>query len=251
MRVLNKTAVVTGAASGLGKATCVRLAEEGAKTAILDLDETGSQQVCAEIQAKQKDCLSVKADVSQRDEVFAAIARIADHFGRIDILVNSAGISVPGTTEQVTEELWNRTIDVNLRGTFWCAQAVAPHMKRQGYGKIVNFTSRHVLGSPISRPHYASSKGGIVALTRDLAMELAPYGINVNAVGPGLMDTPLGHHLDRDQLEAIVRGIPLGRIGHPLDVANAVLFLVSDEASYITGQVLYICGGRSLGQALM
>ena len=164
--------------------------------------------------------------------------------GRIDILVNNAGVMRPASVEDTTEEEWERIMNVNLKGTFICSKAVMEVMKKQKYGKIVNIASASgKIGGVATGPHYSASKAGIICFTKTLARELAPYGINVNCVAPGPIDTPMFQLFSKETRESIIKRIPLGRIGEPRDVAEAVLFLVSDAAKYITGETLDVNGG--------
>jgi len=251
MRLPDKVAIVTGGASGIGRGTCLRLAEEGAHVAAFDTDLEGAQNVADEIARAGGTARAFKVDVSNTDQVEAAVKEAISALGAIDILVNNAGMSSTSTVVRTTDELWDRMHEVNLKGTFLCCRALAPHMKKRRYGKIINIASILAGAGSAYYAHYSSTKAGVVGFTRGLAMELGPYDINVNVVGPGVIETPM---LDRDttpELRQRTRErVALRRLGTPLDIANAVLFLASDEASYITGQCLYVCGGLSAGSGL-
>jgi NAD(P)-dependent dehydrogenase (short-subunit alcohol dehydrogenase family) len=185
------------------------------------------------------------ADVSKKRDVQAVVASIASDFGGIDILVNNAGIIRDGWVENITEEQWDEVLDVNLKGVFLCCQAALPHLKKNR-GKIVSISSRSWLGN-IGQLNYCASKGGIVSLTRALALECARDGVNVNAVAPGLIDTPLTRAIPEKVRQKLIAGQPSGRMGTTEDIAAAVEFLVSDDAGFITGQVLHVDGGKSCG----
>ena len=227
MRVKDKVAVVTGAGRGLGEASAIRLAEEGGRVVVSDIDLASAQQTADRIKAMGREAIAVKT------------------FGRIDILVNNAGITRDTSIRKMTEEDWDMVLNVNLKGAFNCAQFAAKYMIEQKYGRIINLSSRAYMGNP-GQANYSSSKAGILGLTKSLAMELGRYNINVNAIAPGLIKTPgvitLSHY--EKVAERAIQSTPLGRLGEPIDIANAILFLASDEAGYITGDVLHVTGGR-------
>lgn len=251
MRLPDKVAIVTGGASGIGRGTCLRLAEEGAHVAVFDTDLEGAQHVAEEIARCGGTARAFKVDVSNTDQVEAAVNEAISALGAVDILVNNAGMSSTSTVVRTTDELWDRMHEVNLKGTFLCCRALAPHMKKRRYGKIINIASILAGAGSAYYAHYSSTKAGVVGFTRGLAMELGPYDINVNVVGPGVIETPM---LERDTTPELRQRtqerVALRRLGTPLDIANAVLFLASDEASYVTGQCLYVCGGLSAGSGL-
>jgi 3-oxoacyl-[acyl-carrier protein] reductase len=244
MRLRDKVAIVTGSARGIGKAVAQRFLQEGAAVAINDVDLERADEVAQEAELKGRKALSVKADVSNEKEVEEMVDRVYSKFGRIDILVNNAGIIKRGSTEDHSYEDWDRVIAVNLRGTYNCSKAVIPTMKKQGYGKIVNISSiAWKVGDIASAPSYGSSKGGINALTKSLARELAGYGICVNAVAPHSIETEMSAEWSDEKRRQLMSQIPLGRLGRPEEVAAAVLFLASDEANFITGEILDVNGG--------
>jgi NAD(P)-dependent dehydrogenase (short-subunit alcohol dehydrogenase family) len=247
LRVKDKVAVVTGGAQGIGEAIATRLAEEGAKVAIIDLKIELANEVADKLKSSGVDAIAVRADASKKTEVGAAIAEIVKHFGRIDILVNNAGIHRMGKVTDIDEETWDKILDMNLKGYFLMIQAVVPYMQANNYGKILNIASAAVYSGLPDQLHYVASKGGVVSMTRSLALELAPSKINVNAVCPGGVETQGNKKFLAQFKEILVQRIPLGRVAQPGDIASAVLFLVSEEAEYITGQCLPVCGGVTIG----
>ena len=244
MRLKNNIAIVTGAARGIGKAIALRFAREGAVVVVNDLDLEKAQELVREVQSQEKQALAVRADVSNEKEVEEMVSKVYSKFRRIDILVNNAGIIKRGSTENHSYEDWDRVVAVNLRGTYNCSRAVIPIMKKQRCGKIVNISSvAGKVGDIASAPSYGSSKGGINTLTKSLARELAGYGICVNAVAPHAIETEMSSEWPDEKRKEIIAQIPLRRLGRPEEVAAAVLFLASDEASFITGEILDVNGG--------
>ena len=249
MRVKDKAAIVTGGAQGIGEGVAVRLAEEGAGIAILDIKLDLANEVADGLRSNGTDAIALQADISNKAEGQAAVDEVASHFGRIDILVNNAGYHRMAKVTEIKEETSDRILDINLKGYFLMIQAVVPHMERQNYGKVLNIASIAAYGGIANQAHYNSSKGGIISLTRTMALELVPFGINVNAVSPGTVETAGNKRFLERYRELVEKQIPMGRLAQPRDIANAVLFLVSDEAEYITGQCLSVCGGLSIGMA--
>lgn len=247
MRVKDKVAIVTGGAQGIGEAIAVRLAEEGARVVILDVKLEQANEVASGLKGKGLDAIALKVDTSQKAEIQAAISELASAYGRMDILVNNAGYHRMSKITEIAEETWDRIMDINLKGYFLMIQAVVPHMQVQNYGKILNVASAAVYGGVPDQVHYVASKGGVVSMTRALALELAPFKINVNAVCPGTVETPGNKKFLAQFKEILDQRIPLGRVAQPQDIANAALFLVSDQAEYITGQCLPVCGGVTIG----
>jgi 3-oxoacyl-[acyl-carrier protein] reductase len=248
-RLTGRVAIITGGARGIGKATAFKMVREGASVALLDILSDEVARVAQDLEALGGKALGLKADISRKDEVDRAIERVLQHYGRVDILFNNAGVVRPGTLEKVREEDWEAALGVNLKGAFFCTQAVVPTMKKNRYGKIVNMSSRASLGKE-ERTVYGATKAGLIGLTRTWALELAPYNINVNSIGPGPIATELfmaANPKDSPKTRAIIDGVPLKRMGQPEDVANLVAFLASDEASFITGQTVFICGGITVG----
>ena len=244
MKLKDRVAIVTGGARGIGKAIALGLLREGAKIAVVDSDKERLDMLKKETGKEKKEVTVIPCDITKSGEVKEMVERVRKEFGRIDILVNNAGIIRRGTIETVTEEDWDRVIEVNLKGTFNCCKAVAPIMRDQRYGKIVNVSSiAGKVGDITSAPGYGPSKAGVDALTKTLARQLAPYGINVNAVSPHAIETEMSAQWSEERRKEIIASIPLGRLGKPEDVAAAVLFLASEEASFITGEILDVNGG--------
>jgi 3-oxoacyl-[acyl-carrier protein] reductase len=244
MKLKDRVAIVTGAARGIGRAIALTFVREGAKVALVDVDKEKLGILKNEIEKKKGNVITIPCDITKSSEVRAMVDQVRKSFGRVDILVNNAGIIRRGTIETVTEEDWDRVIEVNLKGTFNCCKAVAGIMKSQRYGKIVNVSSiAGKMGDITSAPGYGPSKAGIDALTKTLARQLAQYGINVNGVAPHAIETEMSAQWSDKRRREIIASIPLGRLGKPEDVANAVLFLASDEASFITGEILDVNGG--------
>jgi len=244
MKLKDHVAMVTGGARGIGKAIALTFLREGAKVAIIDSDKERLEILKKEINKENEEAIVIPCDITKSSEVNGRVDEVRKRFGRIDILVNNAGIIRRGTIETVTEEDWDQVIKVNLKGTFNCCKAVAGIMKQQRYGKIINVSSiAGKMGDITSAPGYGPSKAGVDALTKTLARQLAPYGINVNGVAPHAIETEMSAQWSEERRKEIITSIPLGRLGKPEDVAEAVLFLVSDEASFITGEILDVNGG--------
>jgi 3-oxoacyl-[acyl-carrier protein] reductase len=244
MRLKDRVAIVTGAARGIGHAIAVALAREGARVAAWDLDLVQLDDPVGQVRARGGEVLALSVDVTRKEQIQEAVEQVLARWGRIDILVNNAGIYEVLPIEAISEEQWDRVLAVNLKGAFLCCQAVIPAMKRQGSGSIVSMaSSAGKSGGTLSGAHYAVSKAGVICLTKQLARELGPYSITANAVAPGRIDTPMIHLASDEENEAFRLRTPLGRLGTPEDVAGAVVFLVSDEASFITGEIVDVNGG--------
>jgi 3-oxoacyl-[acyl-carrier protein] reductase len=251
MKFQTKVAVVTGGARGIGYQIVSKLASEGANVIILDLDQSKGVPLDNESGSVNKTGASVensikslKVDVSSKSEIDQAFRLIHEKFGRIDILVNNAGICETGKIIEITETQWDRMLAINLKSVLFCCQAVYPIMVNQRYGKIVNIASiAGKIGGVLSGVHYSVSKAGVIMLTRCLAKELASYQVNVNAIAPALTNTAMRGLYTETQVEMILKGIPLGRMAVPDDMANAVAFLASDNAAFITGEVINVNGG--------
>jgi NAD(P)-dependent dehydrogenase (short-subunit alcohol dehydrogenase family) len=240
-------AVVTGGARGIGIGIAKRLAEAGHDVALLDLDASALAVAVDELrQSCSSDrVMAAEANVTKRDEVERAIAEVTAKFGRVDVLVNNAGIVRDRRFLKIEEEDWDAVVNTNLKSQFLTCKAVLPGMLDRGYGRIVNISSRAWLGGA-GQANYSAAKGGVVSLTRSLAIEFAAHGITVNAVAPGIVDTPMFRGFKPEVQERLKKSVPAQRIGTAEDVAQAVLFFAARESSYITGQLLYVCGGRSL-----
>jgi NAD(P)-dependent dehydrogenase (short-subunit alcohol dehydrogenase family) len=243
-RLEQRIAIVTGAGQGIGRAIALGLAREGARVAIADVNEECANTVKNEIEAAGGRALVIRTDVSNEDSVQAMVERSLQEFGRVDILVNNAGIFPTSPVEEMSEEDWDRVIGTNLVGAFLCARAVVPKFLEQGAGRIISLTSGRAFQGAKNGAHYAASKAGIIGFSKSLALELAPHGITVNVICPGITDTaqPRGHQTE-EQIYAQAQRIPLGRIGQPEDLVGPAVFLASDAAAFITGQTLLVNGG--------
>ena len=239
-----KCALVTGASRGIGRAVALRLASEGAKVALnFAGNEAAANAVRQEIEAAGGQAILVQADVASEAAVQDMVQKTADAFGRIDILVNNAGITRDGLLARMKEEDWDAVLSTNLKGVFLTTKAVAKLMMKQRAGRIVNMASVVGVSGNAGQANYSAAKAGVIGFTKTIARELASRGVTANAVAPGFIATDMTSVLSDKAKEAALTGIPLGRMGTPEDVAAAVLFLVSDQSSYITGQVLHVDGG--------
>jgi len=241
-----RRALVTGAGAGIGRAIALRLARGGAGVACVDLDAEAAAAVAGEIREMGRAGVSIEADVADEAAVARAISQAADELGGLDVLVNNAGIVIIKPFAETTLEDWDRTFDVNLRSLFLTCQAALPHLRASRAGAIVNIASMAALRYTVPHVPYAATKGGVVSFTRDLAFELGTLGIRVNAVAPGPTATAMMGQLTDDEIDAAGLRFVLGRMGRPEDVAEAVAFLASQRASYITGATLPVTGGAEL-----
>ncbi|MFZ5639413.1 MAG: 3-oxoacyl-[acyl-carrier-protein] reductase [Bacillota bacterium] len=246
MRLENKVAVITGGAAGIGRETALLFAREGAQVAVCDFDEAAGRATLKEVQAQSPGSSFFKVDVADRTQVRERINAVAEKYGRIDVLVNNAGITRDALLKKMTEEQWDQVVAVNLKGVFNCTQAVAEIMLQQGSGKIVNTTSVVGLYGNVGQTNYAATKAGVIGMTKSWAKELGSRGINVNAVAPGFIVTEMTAKVPDKFLTLVKEKTPLGRLGKPVDIANAYLFLASEEASYINGAILSVDGGLVL-----
>ena len=245
MDLKNKVAIITGSRRGIGKAIALALAKAGANIVVSDINLDDCNKLVEEIKAINGNALAVKTDVSNPEDVSQMINLTTEKFGKVDILVNNAGIYMQKSLTDVTEQDFDRTLDINLKGVFLCSKAVVPEMIKQGKGKIINIASIAGQVGFANSSAYCASKGAIINITRELALELAQYKINVNAIGPGVIETDMTKDLleDKATKETLLANIPLSRIGKPEDIANAALFLASDNSDYITGITLFVDGG--------
>jgi len=244
MSLMNKVSVVTGGAQGLGRAIALELARKGSHLVVGDVNLEAAQRVTEEVHALGRRSLGLRVDVSNARDVSEMADRVVKEFGRIDILVNNAGICQVVTIEKMSEEDWDRVMAVNLKGVFLCSKAVMGVMKKQRSGRIVNMGSlAGKVGGIATGANYSVSKAGVICFTKALARELAPYGVTVNAVAPGVIETDMTRGITQGDFTNYLKTIPLGTIGSAEDVSHAVAFLVSDEARYITGEILDVNGG--------
>ncbi len=243
-KLLNKTAIVTGGAQGIGKSIVLKLASEGANCVIVDIDQQTAEDTAKEVSSLHNvETLVFKVDVSNYQEVANCVDKTYEKFGRIDILVNNAGITKDNLVLRMSEEDWDKVLDVNLKGVFNFIKATAKYMLKQHSGRIINISSVvGLMGNP-GQINYSASKGGVIALTKTVAKEFASRGILVNAVAPGYIKTKMTEKLSEEQKKKLMEYIPLNRLGEPEDVANVVWFLSIEESSYITGQVISVNGG--------
>ena len=243
MELSGKVALVTGAAQGIGKAIAMLLARNGADVVVSDINLEKAQETANEIEGMGRRSFAIKVNVADLKDVERMVEAIVEQFGRIDILVNNAGITRDRLILRMTEEDWDAVLDVNLKGTFNCTKAAIRYMSKQKSGKIVSIASvSGEMGNP-GQANYAASKAGVIGFTKTIAREFAGRGINVNAIAPGYIQTPMTDAVPEKTKEELKRMIPMERLGKPEDVAQAVLFLVSENSSYITGQVLNVNGG--------
>jgi len=245
MSLSNRVAIVTGGSRGLGKGMALALAEAGADVVVASRTLSALKEVSSEIKDKGRKSLAIELDVWDLSSINQMVGKVLDEFGKIDILVNNAGMNIRKPTIEVTEEDWNKIVNTNLKGAFFCAQAVGKVMIKQRRGKIINIGS---LTSKVAFPNmavYAATRGGILQLTKTLAVEWAKYNINVNAIGPGYFKTSQTAPLfaDKQWVEETLKKIPLGKTGLPKDLEGTVVFLASEASDYITGQMIFVDGG--------
>jgi len=243
MRLDNKTAMITGAARGIGLATATRFAMEGARVALCDVDQDEGMTAQETVSRDSPESFFVGLDVTDRTGIAASVGRIRSIFGHIDILVNNAGITADARMDKMTEAEWDRVIDTNLKGVFNCTEAVVRGMMERGKGAIVSAASVVAHYGNFGQTNYVAAKAGVIGMTRVWARELGPKGIRVNAVAPGFIDTDMARAVPDDILDRFIDKTPLARMGRPEEVANAYLFLASDESSFINGAVLNVDGG--------
>jgi NAD(P)-dependent dehydrogenase (short-subunit alcohol dehydrogenase family) len=244
--LVGKVAIVTGGGQGIGEAISIRFAQEGAKVVVSDINPKTAKKVALGIQGRDGEALAIQSDVSKSEDVRRLVKETLTRFGEIDILVNNAGVHKRTPFLDIPEKDWDWMLDINLKGSFLCSKMVAREMvKAKKRGKIVNIASIAAEAAIASQVHYSASKAGVYMLTKGMALELAPYGINVNSVGPGPIQTAILRYRleDPKQLKLLIRNIPLGRVGQPADIADAVFFLAGPESDFITGHMLVVDGG--------
>ncbi len=243
MRLNEKTALVTGAAQGIGRDIALALAADGADVAICDVNLEAAQKTAAEIESKGRKSLAVKANVAASADVTSMVDQVMEKFGRLDILVNNAGITRDGLILRMKDEDWDLVLSINLKGAFLCTKAALKHMTKQRTGTIINIASIVGAMGNAGQANYVASKAGLIGLTKTIAREYANRSITANAVAPGFIDTAMTQALSENVRAELAKQIPLGRLGSSEDVANAVRFLASPAAAYITGQVIHVNGG--------
>ncbi|HEY7348255.1 MAG TPA: 3-oxoacyl-ACP reductase FabG [Ktedonobacterales bacterium] len=248
-RLDGRVAFVTGAGRGIGAATALRLAEEGARVTLADVDTENCAQVAREIETLGSEALVVACDVSNADAVQQAVDQAASKFGRLDILVNNAGITRDNLLFKMSDGDWDAVINVHLKGAFLCSRAAQKYMVEQHYGRIISMSSTSALGNR-GQTNYSTAKAGLQGMTRTLAIELGPFGVTANAIAPGFIDTEMTRATARrlgitpeQMIEEASKRIPVRRVGQPRDIANVICFLASEEAGFVSGQVIYVAGG--------
>ena len=248
-RLDGRVAFITGAGRGIGAATALRMAEEGARVALADVDTAGCKQAAAELDRLGMESLVVPCNVTDSAMVQDAVDKTASHFGRLDILVNNAGVVRDNLLFKMSEEDWDTVMNVHLKGAFLCTRAAQTYMVQHKYGRVVSLSSTAALGNR-GQANYSTAKAGLQGFTRTLSIELGPFGITVNAVAPGYIDTEMTRTtarrmgLDPQEMQAeAAKRIPVRRVGQPRDIANVICFLCSDEAGFVNGQIIYVSGG--------
>jgi NAD(P)-dependent dehydrogenase (short-subunit alcohol dehydrogenase family) len=258
MKLKDRVAIVTGGGSGIGRAICELIAEEGGKVVVSDIDLAAAEKTVSLVEKKSGQALAIKTDVTKKTEVQKMVADTLGHFGHIDILVNNAGTDKKGAITELAEETWDMLMNLNLKGVFLCTQAVMPTMIEQSFGRIVNISSMAgKTGEPLTSP-YCATKFGVIGFTQSVALEVGKHNVTINAVCPGPVDTELFRKSvtqsaqinsmtpEEFRQKFFIDPTPLGRIAKPLDVAKAVVFLVSEEAEFVTGSTLNVSGGREM-----
>jgi 3-oxoacyl-[acyl-carrier protein] reductase len=246
MRLADKVAIITGAGRGIGQATAIKFAQEGARVVVCDIDEQSAIDTARVIERRQGEAIAFRVDVTDKLTIQAMVEAVHERYGRIDILVNNAGIVADAQLKKMTDEQFDRVIDINLKGTYNCTKAVVDIMLEQQSGVILNASSIVGLYGNFGQTNYAASKFGVIGMVKTWARELGKRGIRANAVCPGFISTPIIDSIPDKVIDALENKVPLGRLGKPEEIANAYAFLASDEASYINGAVLEVSGGLTI-----
>jgi len=247
MRLANKVAIITGAGSGIGRATAYLFAQEGAKLVVADINDAGGKETAAKIKEKSLEAIFVHTDVSVAADVENLVKVSKDKFGKIDILFNNAGIRItPSPVETIEESVWDHIYAINVKSIFLTAKYIVPEMKKSGNGVIINTASIGAIRLRMHSSAYASTKSAVITLTKSLALELAPYNVRVNCINPATTETPMTADFSQEHIKASISSIPLGRTAKPEDIAYAALYLASDESSMLTGTGINVDGGRSI-----
>ncbi len=245
-RLADKVAVITGGADGIGKATALRFSTEGATAVIWDMNEEKGTKLCEEIRSEGGKADFYKVNVADYQQVESTTAEVLAKFGKIDILINNAGITRDASLKKMTPELWQQVIDVNLSGVFYCTKAISPFMADRGYGRIVTTSSVVGLYGNFGQTNYVATKAGVIGMTKTWARELGRKGVTANAVAPGFISTEMVALMPENVLASMREKVPLGRLGKPEEIAAAFVFLASDEAAYVNGAVLSVDGGITI-----
>ena len=247
MELKDQVALVTGGGQGIGAETARRLAKQGAKIVVADWDEQTAAACAEEIGGSGGQAIATKADVSKKEDAERMVALAVKEFGRLDILINNAGITRDSSLLKMEDHQWDQVVAINLSGVYYCAQAAARQMREQNYGRIVSASSISAFGN-FGQTNYAATKAGVVGMTKSMAIELARYGITVNAIAPGFIQTAMTAAIPNEMREAAIASIPVGRAGDPADIARVYVFLSLPDSGFITGQLFVIDGGRTLGR---
>jgi len=246
MNLKDKVVIVTGAARGIGEAVALKFTKKEAKVVLVDIDKESIDALVKKLNSMGGDALGIKVDVTKKEAVEGMVEKVVEKFGKIDVIINNAGITSDAKLVKMTEDQFDKVIDVNLKGTYNCAQAVAQVLEAQGYGVILNASSVVGIYGNFGQTNYAATKWGVIGMTKSWAKELGKKGIRVNAVAPGFILTPMTEKMPEKVLDMMKKKAPINRLGLPEDIANAYAFLASDEASFITGTVLSVDGGLVL-----